>query len=126
MSGVWTCYLCRGTFQGERQASRHKHNWWKLPDDPTRCDNAAAGVTVNVAPRVAVTPAPVITRPIGNTELARREPVQWEAERAARAAYTLHRAAILDTSHRCRNMVQLQDDWDKYLSATKHLCSKDY
>lgn len=115
----WTCYLCNKTIIGRQQQNRHKSNLWKLADDPTRCDHVATNNTTTPAPAI-------ITRPIGKTELARRATVQWDTERNARAAYIVRRNDILDTNHRCRNLIPVQNAWDAHLDVTKDLCSDEF
>jgi hypothetical protein len=56
-------------------------------------------------------------------ELARREPVLWEAERDARRAYTV---TPTEANAGCRDMTQLQDDWDVFLEDTKTLCTDEF
>ena len=124
---VWTCYLCLQKFDEGPPAIRHRSNLWKLPEDPGRCDNVRRAVVVPAAETSAPgVPVPVLTRPISNTELARRAPVLWEEERAARAAYTITRSPLLDADNECRNMIPVQNAWESYVQATKGLCSDEF
>ena len=123
MEDVWTCYLCGVQLSGKARISRHKANLWLVSTDASRCDNLAR--STNIEPQEAE--GVVITRPITLWELARREPVSWEAERRTRAAYTI-RAFEFDPTHilRCRDMTPVQDAWDEHLAACKNLCSDDF
>ena len=123
---VWTCYLCGCRLSGQARASRHKQNLWKLSTDASRCDNNVAAA-INVVNTAQTEGAPLITRPVTLWELARRQPVSWEAERRTRAAYTVRPVCIDDTRRlSCRDMTSVQDDWDVYLAATKDLCSDEF
>ena len=79
--------MCLATPRTDAARARHMHNMWKLPDDPTRCDNVLAARPTNVPLiRALATPTsdPIIA-------IARRPPSTWQAERRARACY-----AVLD------------------------------
>ena len=112
----WKCHLCFATPSSDAARSRHMINLWKLPNDPTRCDNVQRAATIR---RARAGHVPIINGPAAPSHdpviaMARRPPLTWPAARRARLAYKVH--ATEANTDGARDMTILQDRWDSYLS----------
>ena len=88
----WKCHLCFATPSSDAARSRHMINLWKLPNDPTRCDNVQRAATIR---RARAGHVPIINGPAAPSHdpviaMARRPPLTWPAARRARLAYKVH------------------------------------
>ena len=113
---LWKCHLCGVTPTCDAARSRHMINLWKLPGDPSRCDNqqrvsAARRARAGHVPIIDVLAAPTHDPVIA---IARRTPLTWTAARQARLGYIVH--ATEANTDSARDMTLLQDRWETYLS----------
>ena len=98
-------------------------NLWKLPDDPSRCDNQQRG---GVARATAV---PIITAPVTPTvdpviKMARRKPTTWNTRRLARSRYTI--LPTTANTEGARDMTLLQSKWETYLKDVADLANTKF
>ena len=109
--------------RGDAARARHMHNFWKLPSDPSRCDNAqqAAGAARTTVPLITA-PATPTSDPI--IRIARKHAWTWQDERVARACYTITETTA--STHEARDMTLLQDRWQAYLQAVAGVASTDF
>ena len=104
----WRCHLCSACPASDAARARHMQNLWKLPDDPSRCDNrgGARAATVPIIPAVPPTCDPVI-------KMARRSSPTWPTRRLTRSAYQVH--ATTANTQGAVDMTLMQDRWEAYL-----------
>ena len=122
----WQCPLCLNHFRGVAK-SRHQRNLYLTDENPHRCDKKK--ITVDNVTETASRcknsdvdaelendkedfAAPVIRRPLASLhELARRPPVNTEAQRRLRMSKYILGDSVVPHGMMPRNMVTLMEQW---------------
>ena len=106
------CHLCNAVLRNDQSRSSHMRNYWKAPNDPTRCDNvqiSSVNRQVATVPLITI-PETIACDPV--VSMARRPPLTWNREREARSRYAIVETTAVSTTVDARDFTSLQTQWD--------------